>query len=103
MYRRSAGSGTPAKVRGRISEAYRDEKSERVRKSSEGSDGAVKLEKAFAAERMAWKDAVRLDLKDDFEVDLVAVERGVEGGRTATGVVGVEDRSSGGSSRSGCW
>jgi hypothetical protein len=73
-----------------------------VRKSSEGRDGAVKFEKAFAAERMAWKDAVRLDLKVDFEVDLVAVARGVEGGKTATSVAGVDDRSSAGSSRSGC-
>jgi hypothetical protein len=67
-----------------------------VRKSSDGRDGAVKLEKAFAAERMAWKDAVRLDLNVDFEEDVLvdAVGRGVEGGRTVTGVGGEDDPSS---------
>jgi hypothetical protein len=67
-----------------------------VRKSSDGRDGAVKFEKAFAAERMAWKEAVRLDLNVDFEDDdlVEAGGRGVEGGRTVTGVRGEDESSS---------
>ena len=38
---------------------------ERVRRSSEGMDGAVKLENDLAADLKARIDAVRLDLKVD--------------------------------------
>jgi hypothetical protein len=85
----------PDRGRGRISEAYLLEKSERVRKSSDGREGAVKLEKAFAAERSAASEAVRLDLSELF---CFCVERGV-----ATGVrVGVDHKVVAvGTSRSG--
>lgn len=70
MYRRKAGSGTPSMSRGRISGGYfadAGERIERVRRSSEGMDGAVKLENDFAAVRRARSEAVRLDLKVNFE------------------------------------
>ena len=37
---------------------------ERVRRSSGGTLGAVKLENDFAADFSTWREAVRLDLKD---------------------------------------
>jgi hypothetical protein len=42
----------------------RGERSERVRKSSGGTLGAVKLENDFAADLSAWSEAVRFDLND---------------------------------------
>jgi hypothetical protein len=60
-------------VRGRISGAYRSDDANRLRvkKSSDGREGAVKLEKDLAAERKACREAVRLDLnlKRLFEAD----------------------------------
>jgi hypothetical protein len=38
--------------------------SDRVRKSSGGTLGAVKLEKDLAADLSAWRDAVKFDLND---------------------------------------
>jgi len=71
MYRRNAGSGTPDIVFGRISEGYlkltvAGERMERVRRSSGGREGAVKLEKDFAAVLRARREAVRLDFRVDF-------------------------------------
>ena len=42
----------------------RGESSERVRRSSGGTLGAVKLENDFAADLSAWSEAVRFDLND---------------------------------------
>jgi hypothetical protein len=64
-YRLREASGTPEKSRGRISEAYFEEKSDLVSKSSDGRLGAVKLEKARAADLMAWSEAVRFDLMEE--------------------------------------
>jgi len=66
-----AASGTPGMVLGRISGGYLwlsvvGERMERVRRSSGGRDGAVKLEKDFAAVLRARREAVRLDVKVDF-------------------------------------
>jgi hypothetical protein len=55
----------PAKSLGRISEAYLEEKRDLVRKSSDGRLGAVKFENARAADLIACRDAVRLDLIDE--------------------------------------
>lgn len=51
---------------GRISLAKRGEKSDRASISSDGMEVAVKLEKDFAADLRALRDAVRLDLRLDF-------------------------------------
>jgi len=52
--------------RGLISGGYGCEKKERVIKSSCGILGAVKLEKDFAADLSALKEAVKFDLNVDF-------------------------------------
>jgi hypothetical protein len=41
---------------------------DRVKKSSGVTIGAVRLEKDIAADRRAFRDAVRFDLKADFRV-----------------------------------
>lgn len=63
---------------------------ERVRKSSAGMEGAVKLEKDLAADLSASRDAVKLDLKVDVRVD---GEDRREVGRLGTGVDSVGDVS----------
>lgn len=60
-----AGVGTPWNSFGRISLVKRGASRERVSRSSGGMEGAVKLEKDLAADLRAWKEAVRLDLKED--------------------------------------
>ena len=65
------------KVRGRISGAYGVENMDRVRKSSDGRLGAVKLANDFAAKRKAWKEAVR------FEANVDRVRLGLQRARLA--------------------
>lgn len=68
-YRRRAADGSSSKTGGRFSSVYGTLGSmvrmDRVRKSSGGIDARVREEKDLAAERMARRDAVKLDLNAD--------------------------------------
>lgn len=75
-YRRSSGDGRPSRCLGRISLVNLGASSDRVRKSSGGTLGAVKLENDLAAVLSAWSDAVRFDLKD--------LKRAVVAGKAST-------------------
>lgn len=71
-YRRNSAEGSPSTCLGRISLVKMGDSKARVRKSSGGILGAVKLEKDLAADLMACNDAVRFDLND--------LNRSVDGG-----------------------
>jgi hypothetical protein len=99
IYRLNAGSGFPLKE-GRISGAYRVENIERVKKSSDGKEGAVKFENALAAERSRESDNERLDFRVDLgagvgDITRLAVFRG-------TKAIGAVDLTGRGISNSGC-
>jgi hypothetical protein len=87
MYRLNAGSGFPLKE-GRISGAYRVENIDLVKKSSDGKEGAVKFENAFAAERSRDKDSDKLDLRLDLGVEVGAGLLAAFVGTNAIGVFG---------------